>query len=629
VEVIKMGLRTAPEMFEQQVARTPDAPALGDGVRQLTYRQLNERANQLARRLVAAGAGRGRRVGLRMPRSIDTVIAMLAVLKSGAAYVPLDGSMPADRLRMIAEESGANPVLVAGEDDWTHTDARVISLRDEAAAVAALPAGDLRLPVAVDDIMYIPYTSGSTGAPKGTEVPHRSLEGFFRDEDYVYWGPGAVAVHHSSLSWDGHLLDLYPALLSGGRVAVFGGEAADPTAVARFAAEQDATVLFLTTAAFNTVVDVDVAALAGLRHLMTGGERLSPAHIRRAMAALPGTRLVAAYGPSECTVFATVHVITESDLDRGGIPIGRPVGDRRINVLDERGDPVPGGEAGELYVGGPGVGMGYLRRPALTAAHFVPDPDGDRPGDRRYRTGDRVRVADDGLLEFIGRIDDQVKIRGLRVEPGEVVELIRAYPGVTDAVVVPRGADGRWDELVAYVVARPGLDRAALVGRLADWLPAAMVPAAVVMLPGIPLSRTGKVDKRALPEPTLADRGLADAAPPESATELYLAGVWQALLGVPRLGRDHDFFQLGGNSLVATKLTSRIRRQFGVDVGVRTVYRLPRLADLAAEIDRATAERPAAGTARAPRLTARSRTAGRRRVAVADPPTSVDPSGGR
>ncbi len=601
-----MGTTTAAtslvvhELFEQVVARTPRAIALsGDGYT-LDYTELDRRANRLAHHLITLGAGRGVLVGLHMRRSADSVVAMLGVLKSGAAYVPLEPGMPAERLELMAQECGIELVVTGADTEWTATPAPTV--RVTCAAVAARPTTPPRAGVRGTDLCYVPFTSGSTGRPKGTEVPHAAVPGFFRDEDYADWGPGAVAIHHSAASWDAHVLDLYPALLSGGRVAVYEGDAMDPVATARWSEAQGATVLWLTSAAFNTVVDVDPTLLSGLRQLIIGGEALSVAHVAAAQAALPRCRIVNGYGPSECTVFSTVRVVTPADLAGSAVPIGRAVGDRTLALLDEHGDPVPDGEVGELYVGGPAVARGYRGRPALTARSFVPDPA--LPGARRYRTGDHARRRPDGVLEFVGRIDGQVKIRGFRVEVDEVAAKLRAHGDVLDAAVAARPGPAGSTELVGYVVghrtAAVNPDR--IRGFVAERLPAAMVPSWIVQLDRLPLTRNGKLDRRALPDPVPAGSAV-DSAPPAGPMEEFLATVWQELLRVSAVGRDQDFFQLGGQSLLATQLVSRIRQRVGVELPVRAVYDAPSLAGLAAAVDRAAVggRSVTAGIVRVPR----------------------------
>lgn len=602
-------------LFEAWAHRSPLAVALVRGRRSLTYSDLNARANRLAHLLIGRGIGAGDRVGLAVPRSVEFVVAMLAVAKTGAAYVPLDAGQAPARLRMMAAENRIALVLAPRPDRTQEpagdgapgADVYGAPVFDPLAAESgAWPTGDPGVQVGPEDVLYVPYTSGSTGTPKGTEVPHRAVTGFFAGEDFAHWGPGAVAVHHSALSWDGHVLDLFPALLSGGTVVVLDGDAGDPWAVAREAADHGATVLWLTAAAFNTIVDIDVGLLRGLKYLLTGGEALSPEHVARALRALPGTRIVNGYGPSECTVFSTVHTIAAQDTERpSGIPIGRPVGDRTVHLLDDDGVPVPDGTPGELYVGGPGVAHGYLARPALTAEKFVPDPFSTDPGARLYRTGDLAAKGPDGLLAFVGRIDDQVKIRGFRVEPGEVAQRLRRHPRIRDAVVVPRRDDrGRCLGLTAYAVPLGPDDHpspSALRAFLRRELPSVMVPDAVVLMERLPLTPNGKVDKKALPAPAGSGRDDESAyAAPVTATERFLAAVWEELLDSRGVGRNHGFFDLGGQSLVATRMTARIRGEWGVEFPLPFLYQQSStLAGVAAEVDRIRAEEPASAPVKA------------------------------
>nr|WP_062330523.1 non-ribosomal peptide synthetase [Herbidospora sakaeratensis] len=543
------------ELFEERARIAPAAVALESASGLMSYADLNAAANRLARHLAGRGVRPRDVVGVSMPRGIETIVTMLATLKAGAAYLPLEPGLPADRLAAMTER--ARPKLI-------------VSAPPPESELAGLPATDLGLPVDPDDLVYLPFTSGSTGVPKGIEVPHRAVPGFFAGTP---WGAPRVALHHSAQSWDGHVLDVYPALLTGGRVVVCPPEVTDPLDVARLARDAGVTVLWLTATAFNVVVDTEPGLLAGVRWLLTGGETLSRAHVARARAALPGTRLVNGYGPSECTVFATTHEITSAD---GEIPIGRPVGDRRVSLSEE----------GEIHVGGPAVARGYLGDPRLTADRFTPDPDGP-PGARRYRTGDLGRREPDGSYAFLGRADDQVKIRGFRVELGEVETALREVAGVRDAAVAVRGAAALGAAtLVGYVVGGPA--PAAILATLRARLLPAMVPSAIVPLDRLPLTRTGKVDRAALPAPART----ADA--PVTDVERLIAGIWREVFGVADVGRSDDFFGLGGHSLTATRTISRIRRHLDVDLPIRALYETPRLADLAVAVERARSAPPPA-----------------------------------
>jgi amino acid adenylation domain-containing protein len=608
---------TVPEIFHEQARAYPSAPALiaRDGV--VTYHDLDNRTNRVARRLIRLGVRPGDRIGLHGTRSADMVAAMIAVAKTGAAYVPLQPDLPPQRMAHMVAESRLRLVI---SQEGLAPPAGIESAGLAQIGVDARHEADTapQVPISTEDIFYIPFTSGSTGRPKGTLVPHRSIPGFFADT-YARWGAGSISVHHSSLSWDGHVLDIYPALLTGGAVAIFEDGADDPIGVARFALRHGATNLLLTSTAFNAVVDFDVTLLRTVSYLVVGGEALSPTHIARAFAELPGTRLINGYGPSECTVVSTVRVIEPEDLHQAAIPIGRAVGDRSVHLLDPHGDPVPPGEIGELNVGGPGVGQGYLARPGLTAERFVPDPFSGRAGERLYRTGDLARENIDGVLEFHGRDDDQIKIRGYRGELSEITQILRTHHDVRDAAIQPRRDDnGRCLELHAYVVVRgTGPDRDGLRRQLAEHLPTPLVPTAIVVVDELPRTANGKLDRGRLPEPTAADRDAEVVYErPETPTELFLVDVWQELLQTTGIGRRHDFLALGGHSLLTTRLISRVNQGLGIDLPLRTVYRTTLLADLAAEIDRltpagTTGAKPAAIAPAQRRLARRSPTARR------------------
>ena len=584
------------QLFEDQVRRTPDAVALEAGADEVRYDDLNRRANRLARHLREAGVRVGDIVGIHLLRSIDSVVAMLAVLKAGAAYLPLEADLPVRRRELMLAECGVRLVLTSAPLRWTDPAAAGLSLSGEAAAIAARPGDDLGLVIDPENLMYVPYTSGSTGRPKGTEVPHRGVVGFFRGAGYADWSAGQKALHHSAQSWDGHVLDIYPALLSGGCVVIHPGSVLDTVDVARLARDRGVTVLLLPAAAFNVVVDVDPSLLRTVRWLLTGGETMSPGHVAKAMAALPETRIVNGYGPSECTVYATAHTVGPRDLESPSIPIGLPVGDRAVHILDGSGLPVPDGDRGELYIGGPGVSRGYLGDRRLTAERFVPDPFAGTPGARLFRTGDLGRRGPHGALEFLGRVDDQVKIRGFRVELGEVESVLREQPGIRDAAVKVHGSAATGAaRLIGYVVpdATPPVDPAGVREALRHRLPEAMVPTAIVVVDRFPLNHHGKVDRDRLPVPPVRPAAPASGyAEPRTEVERCLAGIWRELFDLDQVGRQDDFFALGGQSIVATRTVARIRQVFGADVKLRTLYDAPVLEQFAAAVENARPPAP-------------------------------------
>jgi amino acid adenylation domain-containing protein len=575
------------ELFEDQVRRTPDAAALSGNGRVYTYTALNRRANQVARHLRDLGVLTADRVALRMPRSVDSVVAMLAVLKAGAAYVPLEAQLPAERLRWMITDTTPRLALTGLPLTLEPGRVPVVPLRLDAIEVAGRPDDDLGVPVHPDDVCYLPYTSGSTGRPKGIEVPHRSVPGFFTGVAYATWGPGQVTLFHSSMSWDGHVFDVYPALLTGGHVVVYPGDTADPLAVARYARSHGVTGLFLPAQALNIVVDEEPDLLTGLTWLVSGGEAASGAHYERLVALAPALRLVNAYGPVECTALATAHRAGPADHDRPSVPVGVPVGDRRVYVLGDAGEAVADGTVGELCIGGHAVARGYLGRSDLTAARFVPDPFGPEPGARLYRTGDRGRRLADGVFEYLGRDDDQVKLRGFRIELGEIEAVLREHPAVAHAAaaVDPNGPAG--GRLVAYLVAANSgvVDPDVLRDHLAARVPPAMVPSAFVWLDRLPITANGKLDRARLDPPPSSghdgEPGTDFAAGPHA-----LAVIWAQVLGVQVAAGHDDFLELGGNSLAATQMASRVRQALGVDLEVRHVYEARTLRGLAETIDR-------------------------------------------
>jgi amino acid adenylation domain-containing protein len=588
------------ELFEAQAARRPDAEAVRGAGRSLTYRALNARANQLARRLRAHGVGRGTRVGLFLDRSIELVVGILGVLKAGGAYVPLETTQPASRLAFMVRDaalplvltrealrSAFEAVAVNAADSTSASPAptRVMSVETLAAEAIAENDANLRLDVSGEDLAYVIYTSGSTGQPKGTEVPHRAIPGFALDVDYVRFDATQTLLHYASISWDVLTLELWPALMTGARSVVVAERLVRAAELGRAIAEHGVTTLWMTSSLFNAVVDEDIEILAGLQQLMIGGEALSPGHVRRVVERFPALRVVNGYGPSECTVFTTCQVITPALLAEGGaVPIGRPIGDRRVRVLDANHRLVPAGVVGELYVAGAAVAHGYGQRPALTAERFVPDPYGDA-GTRVYRTGDLVRWRPDGSLDFVGRVDDQVKVRGFRVELGEVETALRACHGVREAVVIAcADTTSPGQRLVGYVVGEAEWSVTAVAAELATRVPAYMVPAAWVPLAALPLNLNGKLDRAALPAPSAARPALGDAVAPRNEAEAAVAEIWSAVLGVTGVGIHDDFFALGGHSLTAGRVLARVRATLGVDLPLRAMFEAPTVAALAQRV---------------------------------------------
>ncbi|MEW5929242.1 MAG: amino acid adenylation domain-containing protein [Gemmatimonadota bacterium] len=577
--------RCVHELFAEQARRVPEKAALVFGAERVAYAELDRRSDVLAARLAEAGVGPDARVGVCVHRSPAMVAALLAVLKAGGAYVVLDPEYPDERLAFMLADAGARVLVTADElrHRFAAFDGAVVTTDADAllhSRTFALPH-----PPSPEQLACVIYTSGSTGEPKGAGIPHRAVPGFFRGADYARFDGEQTILQHSSVSWDALTLELWTALLTGGTCVLQPGRGGEPEELARQVREHGVDTLWLTSAYFDLVVDSFPGALEGVRQLLVGGEALSPGHVRRALELYPELRLVNGYGPSECTVFTACHVVPRG-REGGAVPIGRPVGDRRVHVLDASLAPVPVGAPGELCVGGPAVARGYLGRPGLTAERFVPDPFGE-PGARLYRSGDRARWRADGTLEFLGRLDRQAKVRGFRVEPGEVEAALARIPGVRRAAAVVREDAPGDRRLVAYAVAEPdaGLAGAGLRAALAGSLPEYLVPSAVVLLDELPLTPRGKLDRRALPAP---DAGAGDAeafVAPRTPTEERIAAIWREVLRVERVGVHDRFFDLGGHSLLATQVVTRVREALGAELPLRVLFETPTVAALAARVE--------------------------------------------
>ncbi|ORB60320.1 non-ribosomal peptide synthetase, partial [Mycolicibacterium tusciae] len=560
-----------PEAFAAQVGRTPDAVALSYGDSSWTYRELDEFSNQLAHKLAEHGAGAGRCVALLLERSAQAVIAILAVLKSGAAYLPIDPAHPPARISFMSQDAG--PVVAitttAFADRFAGCDLSVIDVNE--VAVDEQPGSALPVP-APDDVAHIIYTSGTTGLPKGVAVTHHNVTRLFDSLDVgLELAPGQVWTQCHSYAFDYSVWEIWGALLFGGRLVVV------PESVAR--SPEDFRALLI--AEHVTVLSQTPSAVAALSPtgldfaaLMVAGEACPPDVVDRWA---PGRVMINGYGPTETTVYATIS----APLTPGsGVPIGAPVPGAALFVLDEQLRHVPPGVVGELYVAGRGVGVGYIRRAGLTGARFVACPFGE-PGTRMYRTGDLVRWGLDGQLEYLGRADEQVKIRGYRIELGEIQAALAGLDGVGHAAVIAREHRPGDKRLVGYVTELKGstVDPVRARAALTDRLPPYMVPSAVVVLDALPLTVNGKLDTRALPVPDYFDSG--QYRPPTDAAEEILAGIYARVLGLDRVGVDDSFFDLGGDSVSAMRLVAAINAAMGTGLSVGTVFDAPTVAMLA------------------------------------------------
>ncbi|MFJ4526692.1 amino acid adenylation domain-containing protein [Streptomyces sp. NPDC088810] len=565
--------------FAAQVLRSPDGVAVRCAGRELSYRELDERANRLAHRLVGSGVGPEAPVAVLMERSVDLVVALLAVLKAGAFYLPLHSGYPLERMQWIVDETSA-PVLLADTAMRGRglPDAPVVVVVDEDEQLAGLPATDPGVECRPDRLAYVMYTSGSTGRPKGVAVTHRDVLELVVDGMF---GEGAHerVLMVAPYAFDPSTYELWVPLLHGGRTVVSPEGDLSVATLARLIAEEEITGLQVTAGLFRVMAEEDPGCFKNVREVITGGDVISPTAVRRVLEHCPDTVVRCAYGPTETTLFATQAPWTAANAVPAPIPVGRPLDGMQAYILDDALSLVPADVAGELYLAGAGLARGYFGRPDLTAERFVADPFGPA-GSRMYRTGDLARWSDEGLLEFVGRADDQVKIRGFRIELGEIEAVLGHFPGLSQVAVVAREDQPGDKRLAAYVVTDTGtLDTEALRAHTAGLLPEYMVPSAFVVLDRLPLTTNGKVDYRALPAPDTATTTRTGRAP-RTPREEILCGLFAEILGVPAVGIDDNFFELGGHSLSATRLVSRVRAILGVKLSIRSLLNTPTVAAL-------------------------------------------------
>jgi aspartate racemase len=571
--------------------------------RTLTYAELDVRANQVAHHLRGLGVGAGDRVGLCVERSLELVVGILGILKAGAAYLPLDPEYPQARLAFMLEDARA-PVLLTQswlEGKLPEHAARVVCLDRDWAAIAA--ESDTRLSVegTATDLAYVIYTSGSTGTPKGTAISHRSVVRLVQNTDFVELGPEQVFLQFAAISFDASTFELWGSLLHGARLVIFPARIPSLEELGEVIRSEGITTLWLTAALFHQMVDEQLESLGGVEQLLAGGDALSVPHVRRYLATLAGDRrLINGYGPTENTTFTCCHVMRgDTEID-GTVPIGRPIRNTTVYLLDAQGQPVPVGVAGELCTGGDGLAREYWNQPELTAEKFVPDPFSSEAGGRLYRTGDRARYRADGVIEFLGRVDHQVKIRGFRVELGEIEAALRAHEAVGDAVVMTREDAPGDRRLVAWVAAGEGAgpSPSELRGFVRERLPEYMVPAVFVMLERLPLNANGKVDRSALPDPEGERQTDQAYVAPRSELEQQIAAVWREVLRLDEVGIDDNFFDLGGNSLLLMRVHGQLSRFLPREVSIVELFRLPTTRALARSCHENASDPREAGSSR-------------------------------
>ena len=578
------------ELFEAQAARTPEAIALEGGGEQLSYRELNERANRLARHLRAAGVGEGELVAVLLERGPEAVVALLAAFKAGAVYLPLDPQYPEQRLAFMLDDADARVLLTERRRaDLPQGRAIVLALEDARAGIEAESAENFPPRASAESLAYVIYTSGSTGRPKGVGVSHASLAHtlFAARHAFGFHARDRMPVV-SSFAFDISLFELFCPLLAGGAALILSNnEVLDTdTLVARLSG---VTRLHAVPSLMRQIVDRAKGAGARLKleTVFVGGDAVPAALLAEMSEVFEGARINVLYGPTEATIISTTFKMEKSE---GVVSIGRPLANTPLYVLDPFMNPVPVGIYGELHIGGRGLAHGYLNWPGLTAERFVPNPFSGEPGARLYRTGDLVRYGEDGSLEFAGRLDHQVKVRGFRIELGEIESELNRHEALRESVVVAR-EDERGDKrLVAYVVASRGASAlpstTALRNHLKERLPDYMIPSAFVFLEALPLTETGKVDRKKLPAPDRARPELESGfVAPRTPAEERVAAAFAEVLGLTRVGALDDFFELGGDSLLATQLVSRVRASFNIELPVRDIFWRPSPAELSLLIE--------------------------------------------
>jgi len=578
----KAPRQTIKEMVARAVERSPNRVALSSATGTMSYADLDAAASRIAKVLRARGLGPDDLVAVCLERDPMLVATLLGIAQSGAAYLPVDPGYPRERVRLVLGTSGARVVLTQRSLADRFPDDSELIVVDDLPAAAGTAAGAEPRPA---DLAYVMYTSGSTGQPKGVAVQQQGVVRLVHGLSQVAATADDTFLLLAPVAFDASTFEIWVPLAHGARLVIYPPGPVQPQELGAVLEAEQVSVLCLTAQLANVVIDTDPKLLSPLRLLVTGGEALSPRHMRKLREALPDLTIFNGYGPTECTTFATSYLLP--DLIRGNsIPIGSPIGDTRTFVLDAHMNLVPAGVAGELYIGGPGVARGYLRDPGLTATRFVPDPIGP-PGERLYRTGDLVRWRTDGGLEFIGRTDDQVKLRGFRIEPGEIAAALKGHPAVRDAFVMLRG-HGHAAELVAYLVTERELSnrlRDELRAYLRERFPSPMVPSQLLSVEKLPLSGTGKVDRRALPEPEQRS-SVPVRVPPQNDTEAAIAAEWAALLEIQDVYADDNFFALGGDSMAAARATARLALRFGVKPRLSSIFMHPTVRDMAAEISR-------------------------------------------
>ena len=584
-------------LFEDRVRTHPDALAVLHGGEQLTYSQLNRSANQLAYFLHSLGVETEDCVGLCVERGPSMVIGVLGILKAGGAYLPLDPNYPSDRLDYMLKDVDSKVLLTESKfkEQFEGCGAKIICLDEAAEQIQHQSVENPPNKIAGNNLAYVMYTSGSTGRPKGIMVCHQAITRLVINTDYVDLNERDRIGQVANASFDAATFEIWGALLNGASLVIIDRDTVlSPASLSRSIRDQQVSAMFLTTALFNQIARDEQGAFRSVRYLLVGGEAVEPRWMYTVLREGSPDFLLNAYGPTEATTFSICHLVRNSDIKEEAIPIGRPIANTRTYVLDNNMQPLPPGLAGEIYIGGDGLARGYWRLPELTAEKFVPCPFSNEPGRRLYRTGDIGRYKSDGSIVFAGRADAQVKVRGYRIELGEIEASLLQHRAVKEAVVVAFEENGD-KQLVGYVSPKQEADLQ--VGEIKMWLkrrlPEYMVPGRIVALDKMPLTENGKIDRRNLPKPTYGDQAQHEYSAPRTWIEEILCRIWAEVLQVEQVGIEENFFDLGGHSLMATRVISRIRSELGVELPLRILFEQPTVAGLAEAVE-AESRRPRA-----------------------------------
>jgi amino acid adenylation domain-containing protein len=572
------------QLFEEQVQRTPDAVAVVYSEQQLTYSQLNSRANQIAHYLQALGVGADVLVGICVERSLEMIVGLLGILKAGGAYVPLDPHYPGERLSYMLSDSQVSVLLTQQHllEMLPSSEAKVICLDSENEVIAKYSQQNPATEVKADNLAYVMYTSGSTGLPKGVSVIHRGVVRLVKETNYVSLSAAEVFLQLASISFDASTFEIWGSLLNGAKLVVIPIQKPSLEELGCAIRKYQVTTLWLTASLFRLMVDERLEDLKPVRQLLAGGDALSVTHVQKLLLEIGQCKLINGYGPTENTTFTCCFPMTGQTKIGSTVPLGRPIANTQVYILDRHLQPVPIGVTGELYVGGAGLARGYFNRPELTQEKFIPNPFSNEPFSRLYKTGDLARYLPDGNIEFLGRIDNQVKIRGFRIEIAEIESVLALHHEVLEAVVIVQEDQPGNKCLVAYIVPGSNPPTTSELHRfLKQKLPDYMIPSAFVMLDALPLTDNSKVNRRALPIPGASIPQLSQTfgASLTPAEEL-LTEIWTEVLGVENIGIYDNFFDLGGHSLLAAQLISRIRQAFELELPVRYVFQSPTVAEI-------------------------------------------------